>query len=279
MSEEIKYNMPFEDYLNAEGVSASTLSGYARSAMHGRYWELNPSGSTKSQQFGTLIHAMLLEPAKFESQYVLLSESPRRGSKEWKELEEAHPGKILIKAVEDGEPQAELLDALRDKWNSNPDIQKIMEGAHTEVSCFWVDHEYREKCKARPDVWTESLRILADLKSTQNASYGAFQYQIKELGYFRKAAWYMDCMAALGHKIDEFVFIAIETKLPCAVACYCLDPMSIELGRKEMRELLKLYRTCKIIQEWPGYPSLTDIGLAPWAKKELEAKYGSLSGN
>lgn len=267
---EINYRMSHEDYLAMPGVSASTLVKYKRSAYHGHYFETHPEELTDSKEFGELVHTMLLEPKRFAEDYVIIDTSPRRGTKSWQELEEMYFGKHIIKADE-----AIELRVIQENWDKNKDVQGLLKGADREVSCFWVDHEYREQCKCRPDIWKRDVKILADVKTTTNAAPGAFRRQIEDLGYYMKAGWYMDGVSALGERAEEFAFIAIETKLPCCIAVYCLDPSSIELGRREMRDLLKLYRTCKSLGEWPSYPSLTDIGLAPWAKKELEERYGS----
>lgn len=264
-------NLNFQDYENDPAISSRYLHLLNRSPMHFRYYSQLPSSDSAAMKIGRAVHAAILEPDKFGARYII-SDKPidlrtKEGKARHTELSES--GKEVLKPDE-GDAVSGAINAIE----QNSEAKSILRGAATELSAFWLDHEYQERCKARPDIWNERLGILADLKTTEDASYAAFRATFERLGYWRKAAWYRHGLRALGLTVNEVVFICVETKPPHGATCYVMDSDSLRLGELECRELLKKYSTLKRLERWPGYPSIQDMGLRSWAKKEIEERYG-----
>jgi exodeoxyribonuclease VIII len=122
--------------------------------------------------------------------------------------------------------------------------------------------------------------IIADLKSAIDAGRRGFTRALGNLGYHRKAAFYVDGMRqAMGSwstahaevDYDHFLFIAFEKIAPFAVAVYHLDPDYVEIGRDQCNAMLRLYAECKAADKWPAYPTdITLISAPEWTRYQLE---------
>jgi hypothetical protein len=64
------HNVPFLDYVAWDALNWSTLKHFRKSAKHGRHALLFPADSTDDLRFGDAFHASVLEPERFEKQYV-----------------------------------------------------------------------------------------------------------------------------------------------------------------------------------------------------------------
>lgn len=68
-----------------------------------------------------------------------------------------------------------------------------------------------------------------------------------------QAAFYSDILRSLGKKVDNFVFIAVETEYPYFMGFYDLDYIAMEKGREVYLKLLDSYKFYSERDEWPEY--------------------------
>jgi hypothetical protein len=268
------YNLAFYDYLSLKAVSRSDLSALRKSPAHAKWAKENPSKSTPALEFGEAFHCRLLEPKRFEAEYVVAPKFDRRtkvGKAAADEFAATHGGKSLIDA-EDLVSVEEMFARVSDLEIGGKLLSVI---ATPESSIVWKDEPTGLICKGRIDADAPALNSLIDIKTTESAERQAFEQSIFKFGYHRQAAFYLDGMAAIGKPRAHFVIIAVEKSGPYSAALYRLKDEVIELGRRENRELLNLWKRCEESENWPGYPDkIQDIGIPAWAKRQIEENIG-----
>lgn len=237
--------IPFAEYLAMDAVSQSTLKRLlSQSPAHCRI----PVEETPEMAFGTAFHTLLLEPERFDSEYFLLPDNIRRGTKVWEIAEKESAGRAMLKPDD-----ADRLSAMRDAVLNHRAASALLSDGRPEVSCFWTDADTGLQCKGRFD-WLSPLGCIVDIKTTTDASPEAFQRRVANSLYHLQAAMYQEGYAANhGGQAIDFVFIAVEKTPPYGVACYELPAEFIAAGSELLRQGLESYASCKAKDEWPGY--------------------------
>lgn len=245
-----------EDYHNSEGLSRSALLTFKKSPLH--YWNSyknkkhTKEGDSQALVIGNAVHTYILQKEKFNDYYLISNKPDQRTSKgkeEWAHIKNQSNGKIIL-----SEDIFQEVEKLGNSFLSHDLAKKFLEGAKIEKSIFWKDLNTNILCKARPDIWLPN--IMADIKTTNDASPRSFQRDIIKYGYHIQAAMVQDGIYHVTNKmIETFVFIAIEKEDPYAIGIYELDKDSIDKGREEYRYLLEEYRPYQEneIQIWPSY--------------------------
>ena len=251
----IYHDLENEVYHGSPGISNSGLTLFARSPAHyyAAYMDPDrPPAETKAGQLeGTLAHCAALEPAEFSRRYVV-GPDVSRATKEWKACEaslSSHQTPIKPDQAWAALKQGASIRNL-------PSVASYFKAGNPEVSAYWVDEETGVLCRCRPD-WVHDAGsdsvLLLDVKTYSDASPGEFSRQISRKRYYVQAAFYMDGYAAAsGKKVNDFLFIAVETKYPFASNVMGLDEEALEQGRREYRRYLRLYAECLGKRTWPG---------------------------
>lgn len=259
------YNISNEDYHSGPGISKSGLDLIARSPAHYIGAERK---STPAFALGSAAHCAILEPDTFETRYYR-GEDIRRGTKAWAELEAKAAGREVLKPLEDWD----LAWRIREAVMAN-DGAKILLNGHekglVELSAYWIDSETGELCRCRPDYWLKSFGFVVDLKTTTDASPGAFARSVASYRYHVQAAFYSDGLMALGYRVNGFYFLAVEKDPPFAAAVYSLAPEAILEGRRLYRRDLDTYHRCRKTGIWPGYAEFRELNLPAWAYRSEE---------
>jgi hypothetical protein len=139
-----------------------------------------------------------------------------------------------------------------------------------EQSLFWQDPDYGIWRRARLDWQLPGLRlIIADYKTTTDASPAAIRKTVANLNYHMQAAWYTDAIQALGLGDDPaFLFVFQEKTAPYLITIAELDDEAIRAGRARNRDACEIWRDCTQADVWPGYSQDIElITLPPWAAR------------
>lgn len=251
----------FEDYRAIKAMNWSRLKPMVESAKEFRWWEDNPRPDTAALGFGRAFHVAILEPEKFERQYMVLPDRlnlrTKAGRAERDEL--LDQGWQLIKQDD--------LDRLRwcvEAVLAHPVASDLLEGTRREETVTWTDRDTGVKCKGRIDFL--SGLYIGDLKSAR--SLGRFSRDAGDFLYHAQSAFYLDGAVSAGVVPGdaESYIIAVETKPPYDVVVYTLPGEIIEAGRHLYQRLLSLYVACRDADLWPGRAtSLVELDLPPWA--------------
>ena len=176
-------------------------------------------------KLGTATHCAILEPERFEIEYVEAPVVDRRtkdGKALWNELEQS--GRIVLSSEEYAKVTG-MAKAMKDHELAS----KLVEGGIAEQSVYWNQKvsglEVSEiLCKARPD-YIKPLKkgyVIVDIKTTQDASVYEFQRKAYYKYYYHlQAAHYVRGFeAVIGEKVIAFMYIAIESEPPYAISVF-----------------------------------------------------------
>lgn len=261
-----------EGYRACGGLSCSGLKLMSRSPAHYYAWvrdERAPVVERSGQLEGTLAHCLILEPGEYPFRYAVGPEVSR-ATREWKTFEAAHPLHTCIKPSQAAAAQAQAASV-----RQHPEVAKLLSRGEPEVSAFWTDSETRVSCQCRPD-WVYPVDgkgvILLDVKTCGDAGVWEFSRQIARKHYHWQAAWYTDGYSiAAQTPVLGFVFVTVESEWPYAASAFMLDEESLDIARKEIRPLVKLYQECDASNQWPGYPPIIEqIELPRWYAERVE---------
>lgn len=257
--------IPADAYHASPGISKSGLwTLYNRTPYHYRH---APQVETNAQRFGSAAHTAVLEPELFTARYTR-GPDDRRGNK-WTaaQAEAASTGRECLTS---GDYDDAL--RLRDALHKNPLVQRLVKDARIEASGYWIDPETGELCRCRPDLYNPGLRIMADLKSTTDASASEWVKRVADYGFHVQEAFYRNGWEiAGGGAVEGFVFITVENKAPFAHAVYELDLPSVAEGAAVARKALEVYRACRLADQWPGYAAdVQALSLPRWAFREIK---------
>ena len=251
-------DMSATEYHATEAFSKSFMTKFDRSPAHAKVPE-KPPGSQKVRNMlvGSAFHTTVLEPEKFEKEYVVLPEGKKRvGTHD-------ADGRAILNFTEGGD-----LPGMREAVRNHEDAGPLLSFGQAEVSVFWQDPDYGFLCKARPD-WITPNGIIIDLKSTEDAREEAFSRTAYNLRYRWQGYWYLNgASIAKGEPHNIFIIIAVEKEPPYGVYVYEVDKEMLLLAMEEIAPLLKKYNQSLKSDIWSCYPpGMKSLELPRWARR------------
>lgn len=246
-------DMPAAEYFRVPAISASGAKKLLRSPAHYLESLKRPSEPTPNMVFGSAVHTGALEPQRFADDVICAPDINKRtkvGAAEWEAFQAANAGKIIL-SPDDYARCVNTIAVVR----QHPAAFKLLDGATIEQSLFWLDAKFGVPCKARWDAWNHG--IIVDLKTCQDASAEAFGRSCATYLYDVQSANYI---SAAEHVMNEspraFVFVAVETEPPHAVAVYAAQSDMILAGRHRMDIALERYLEIRETGVYRGYADL-----------------------
>lgn len=240
-------NLTFAEYLEIDAVSNSFLSKFSISPAHAKAYE-EGHDPTDAMILGTAYHSKVLQPDEFDKLCAIEPEVNHRtkaGKETLARFAKDNEGKAII-SLEDHA----LLDKMVEAIDAHCLAREYLSGGELELTIVWECEGVL--CKARIDHRLDG--ILADLKSSRNASPTAFKSAVFKYAYHTQGAMYVDGMKALTDEDYSFVFVVGEKTEPFGVSVHELGQDVIELAREEYRRNLATYKACKVFDNWPCYP-------------------------
>lgn len=219
---------------------------------------------------GSVSHVMFLEPEQAEAAIVIVDADDWR-TKDAKAARKnaADQGKTAILLR-----QWEQVLAARASFMSDPFIAAAFTSGKPELSMFW-QHHTGVWCRARPDWIPDNGAYLCDYKTTANANPENFGRHAYNLGYYRRAAWYLDGYKAItGTEPAHYWFVNQETKPPFLTSVTELDMTALEAGRQENERAVRLFAKCLEADHWPGYSDTraVRVGLPTYAYMQIDGR-------
>ncbi len=259
-TEGIFFDLPEDTYRQAPGINISALKKMGLSPAHYRAEvDGEKPEPTPAQVFGTMLHRAALEPFRLAESFVVKPDGMTYTTKEGKAWRDSQTKPIL------SAEQFKAVNGCADSISAHPIAQRIILRAKKEVSVFKVHEATGLLLKGRADIVAtdeNGSTVVADIKTTSDASPGGFPREMARWGYDQQAAFYSDLLGA-----SFFMFVAVEKESPFAVGLYNLDAESIAIGREKNEKNLALLKSCMDSGLWPAYPQeITTISLPRWAK-------------
>src|SRR6185503_6781624 len=271
------FDYPIERYHSGEGISRSALWTFKQ--LPHKFWyqymsgEYEPQKTSRAFYFGSLVHTLVLEPHLFSEEYCMkpklepMPEAVRLkdvGREQFEQIKSARAEVAernnAIKAEFEQQVESKIVlsdedfSLAMDMRNSvvlNSTAVELMRGAKFEQSIYWRHEPTGLICKARPDIWNG--RIVADLKTTADASYRGFQQSAYKDGYFLQAAMMYEALKSIGEPFDNFVYICVEKMPPHSIALYMLDDEALQFGIDMFHALMERIAICFEKNVWPDY--------------------------
>lgn len=260
--------MPNADYHDAQGYSASGLKLIERSPAH--YAHAGSRTPSRAIQIGSAIHCALLEPERFERDYVCSGTDDRRAS-EYKQAVKAKGTDEFVLT----QPEWDKVVGMQAAAYANADAREVLQcDGEEELSVFAEDPDTGLTVKCRPDKLAHyySGPVIADVKKCQDARPEEFAKSVARYGYDLAAAHYIDTFeAATGQRVYNYLLIAIEEEAPHGVMVYQLPEEWIDYGRQRRQQALLHAEQCDKSGEWPAYPEGIDVLMPPgWIAHQIE---------
>lgn len=218
-----------------------------------------PFRESAAMELGTAIHMALLEPDKFQSEYVVLpAECSDRRTKAFKEFAAANSDATFLSPKD-----AETIKRVAESAQRDDIVGRLLSKPDSvEKEHFWTCQGTGVKCRAKTDAIRGKAVI--DIKTTDDARPRAFARKIAELRYDLQAAHYLD-----GTGCETFLFVAIETSCPWRVRTYTLLPQDLLHASTQRLELLEEYKGRLETGNWSerGEHEVADIYLPKYFTK------------
>jgi exodeoxyribonuclease VIII len=257
--------MSKRDYL-----SYSALKAFAKSPNHYIRYVQGKIESTPAMDFGTMVHKAILEPEDFEECYAPAPYCDRRtkvGKQTWMEFSAKCEEEDIIPVKEiDFNRALRMRDAV---W-ANEDCESVLEFTASEIG--FTNEIDGVPFKGFFDAYAKNHVV--DIKTTGNASFGAFQKACSEHDYYLQATIY-SCVADIlagndeGDSRTNFFWIAVERDPPYNVAVYRFDPMDFWRVREKLTYLIGQF------VNWDGEPAtyfdgIQRMTLPSWWKDDFK---------
>lgn len=266
------FNLPFIDYLAAEGIGKSTLWAFGEAATPLHFKAQPPKAATPDMQLGTVAHAAVLTPEAFldsfhlrPEQYTHTPEPTKKNPKPEAVMKPWHGGSAVCQnwlACHADRPvmtreDLERVAAIKKTLTTSPKLEEFrgaLAHGQTEVSWFKRDDETGLMLKARTDLIatdTGGTTFIWDLKKFQSgqATPKLFGEEIQRRGYALQARSYLEITGA-----TRFVFVVFDSEPPYDAAQIELTDAELQKGFTDWRRLLRAYAECVKNNEWAGYP-------------------------
>lgn len=213
--------------------------------------------TSKSRDFGSLVHTLVLEPGLFSREYAVYDGDGDARSAEFKAFKAANVGREVIDELTYARAKSLSEKVLSRTVRGRPFGDYVSEG-YPEVSIYYTDPSTGVACRCRLDLLHPEF--IFDLKTTQHAERDAWLRQGLSLHYDMQAYMYALAVALFfGHsEPSPFVFMAAESTAPFTVNVLTAGSTFLENGGRKYQAALSGYAACARVNHWPG-PEVEDV--------------------
>ena len=221
-----------------------------------------PSTRTDAKDFGTLIHALILEPHTVQS-LVAISVQPLGRDADSKNFRKANVDRICL-SVAEFISAVQLADkALSAKFRGRP-FYKFVEEGTVESSIYYTDPTTGIECRTRLDLMHPDFTF--DIKTTRQSTAAAFQRDAIAMHYDLSAYMYSLSRVLLENNPTPkpFVLVPVCTEAPHPVFFMPCSPAVLENGQRKYNTALSIIQACTSVNHWPGLDGEYEMDIAPW---------------
>lgn len=241
------------DYHSLPRLSASGAKTLLKSPARYRWEREHPAKPTAAMEFGTMFHALVLEPHVFVERY---AESPgfdkrtKEGKTAAEQWDADNPGRIAVPAADWARVHAMARSV------EQAGVGDLMTGGKMEEPILWerdgVPLKAKLDCLGRDHI--------IDLKTTSAEDESEIQRNAWSLGYHISAAAYQEAAeVATGRKLPK-VFVFVQSSAPYDVAVLEASEDFISRGRALWDKAVRIYGACAEFDDWPGMSAQFTIG-------------------
>lgn len=256
-------DMPQEVYRKVQALANSDAVMIERNPSD-YIWSRNaPTNFAKvmAKDIGSALHALLLEPEKYDDM-VLVSSVKSRTTKTFEQEIVDNPDKIVLTQEE-----AEQVKIMSGSVFAHPAASKLLSAkGDNECSIFVTDKQTGAKLKIRPDKNIfEQTGFILDIKKTDDLSKWRSDKEwinpLHVMNYGHNASFYTDVIEQhYGREAKGYVFLCVQSKVelgryPVGVFVITKEQM-IEMGFwARHRVNIEKYRKCIDSNNWVHFES------------------------
>ena len=219
--------------------------------------------SSVAKDFGSLVHALVLEPHLVGSEFAVFPGIYNGRSSEYKGFVANCPGRLVV-----DEPTFSCARRLSEKILhrivfGRPFGDYVSEGT-AEPSIYFNDPVTGARLKIRPDLMHPEFTF--DLKTTRHPTVAEFVRDCFTLNYDLQAYMY-----SLGRALYDgtdsakpFVFIAAESDSAHSIHQVTAGESFLSNGMKKYNEALKIYASCRQVGHFPDSSANHVIEVPYW---------------
>jgi hypothetical protein len=260
MGGQIISRVPFEDYREVDAVNISRLKEIEHSPQ--RYmWRATHQIETKPLTLGKAAHCAVLEPERFNQDFVIWTKLTKNGSgniaprsgEQWENFKAENVGKSIL-TIEERDFAMAIQKAVR----ADATAMRYLEAGDPEVSMEWtMGAEWGlepRRCKGRVDWITKvgGIPFLVGLKTARDCRPFIFGSAAAKLGYAMQWAFYHQGYSIITGVEPKMIEIVVEPKPPHSIIVYRIEKDVLLEGTDKFAELLKVLAECEVSGNWPG---------------------------
>jgi exodeoxyribonuclease VIII len=237
------------DYYKIKALSHSMLSCLAQNPMECKMRYVDdpptlPKKDTAAFAMGHAVHCLALEPNEFSNRFAIAPKCDKRttaGKADWAQFLVDCEGKELL----DDQQYEDALDCVQ-ALNNHPQFATIMAQPRRVEVPFEFDL-FGHRFKAKPDCIVDSMKLILDIKTTDDASPHRWQWSAVDYGYHRQAYIYQQAVQLETNQWYRFIFAVVEKPkpstrgIPPTVALYELDSDTVRMGLEDACGLVLQY--------------------------------------
>jgi exodeoxyribonuclease VIII len=217
-----------------------------------------PPKESDAFAMGHAVHCLALEPERFDERFAVAPKVDRRttaGKVAWAEYLADCEGKTVL----DEQDHADAIACVQ-ALNNHAEFATIMQQPRRVEVPFEFDL-FGHKFKAKPDAIIDSMRLIIDIKTTDDASPHRWQWSAVDYGYHRQAYIYQHALAVETCQDYRFIFAVVEKPkpstrgIPPTVALYELNDETLIIGRHDAQMLVNEYERRLETNDWQQYYS------------------------
>jgi hypothetical protein len=257
-------DIPNETYhADRSCVSVSGLKEILRSPAHFQaYLQGFKHKETPAMFLGTAVHARLLEPHLYVSEYAVAPTSDKRLS-EYKQFILANANKRILTP-----DQNATIEGIAASVSQHVSATTLLRAGRVEHSIIWQDEETGIWQKIRPDCLCVDFDtgICLDVKKTIDASKDVFVRACVNYNYDMQAAMYLEGLRYVFQRDFDFIFLPVEEDAPYGCALYGVPQEMLDRGHRRYREALHILKRCLDSGQWPCYQPAGDYDILDWPR-------------
>lgn len=268
-------DMPASDYHAVPAMGSTLLRELLNGTPRHALAMLERPRESEAMDFGTAVHARLLEPSRYEKLVAVAPKIDRRttaGKAAYAEFTAASAGKTVINAED-----AEGVEMIAANLAAMPNLSRLLERAEfREASVFANCPFCGLRIKARLDAFDRIGGVVVDIKTSRDgASRQAFTSTLGRYQYAAQAAHYLRVCEQAGivatHSLD-FVFVVVENRYPFAIGAFMLSQQAVESYTRAVEAAYGRWEECVRTGVYPAYPDeVQAVDLPAWEYRKMEA--------
>lgn len=226
--------------------------------------------SSEAQDFGSLVHLLLLQPEAVSQELAVFPGVPDR-PQILRKFAAQHPGKLVV-----DEPTfasgRRIAQKVADTQYKGRALGRFIEEAISEATIYFTEPTTGLRMRVRLDSYHPDISF--DLKTSRFAAGRAFARDAEEKGYDLQAFMYSlaRCLYEGTTVPKPFVFIVAENTEPHSVSTLSAGETFLGNGALKFQACAAAFKACTASGYWPDLSSDGVLDIEPW--QQFNAKRG-----